>query len=234
MKLLTIGDGSMKIAKSDAAGTKYLSAIMYLAPHKVAGRGNLCPDASPGCIAACLNTAGRGIYQKTQDARIKRSLMWLEQRDAFKAQLIREIAAFVLKCVKAGKTAAIRLNGTSDVYWEKVWPEIFALFPDVQFYDYTKNVVRMLNFCNGLLPKNYHLTFSRSEINEANCLKVLKAGGNVATVFSSAEFPKKWNGYKVQDADEDDLRFLDARGTVQALKAKGKARKDVSGFVIQL
>lgn len=234
MQLLTIGDSSTKLAKSDAAGTKYLSAICYLAPHKVAGFGNVCPNASAGCIAACLNTAGRGIYQKTQDARIARTKLWFEDRETFKTQMAKEIQAFVKKCTKAGKVAAIRLNGTSDIPWEKVWPEVFKLFPQVQFYDYTKNLKRMLAWSKGEMPANYHLTFSRSEVNEDKCKEVLKAGGNVAAVFSTDNFPSTYLGFPVFDADEDDLRFLDANGTVQALKAKGKAKKDSTGFVVQL
>lgn len=234
MSLLTLGSASAKIIKSDKAGTKYLSAIMYLAPHKVAGFGNVCPNASKGCIAACLNTAGRGIYKKTQDARIARTKMWFEDRENFKKQLIRELDSFVRKCKLKGKTPAIRLNGTSDIPWEKMWPEVFTLYPDIQFYDYTKNATRMLKWAKGEFPANYHLTFSRSEVNEDKCREVLRAGGNVAAVFSTANFPSNFLGFPVFDADEDDLRFLDVRGTVQALKAKGKAKKDKSGFVVQL
>jgi hypothetical protein len=234
MQLLTIGDGSAKLAKSDAAGTQYLSAICYLAPHKVAGFGNVCPNASAGCIAACLNTAGRGIYQKTQDARIARTKLWFEDRDTFKSQMTKEIHSFVKKCTAVGKVAAVRLNGTSDIPWEKQWPDLFELFPQVQFYDYTKNVKRMLAWAKGEMPANYHLTFSRSEVNEDKCREVLKAGGNVAVVFSTDIFPSTYLGRPVFDADEDDLRFLDAKGTIQALKAKGKAKKDLSGFVVKL
>jgi len=234
MALLTLGGGSTKLAKSDAAGTAYLSAIVYLAPHKVAGVGNVCPNASAGCIAACLNTAGRGIYQKTQDARIARTKLWFADREVFKTQLIKEITAFNKKCKKLGKKAAVRLNGTSDIPWEKQWPEVFTLFPDIQFYDYTKNATRMIKWAAGQMPANYHLTFSRSEVNEDKCREVLAAGGNVAAVFATDIFPSTYLGRPVFDADEDDLRFLDARGTIQALKAKGKAKKDKSGFVVQL
>ena len=229
MKLLTIGDGSAKIAKSDKSSDIYRSAIMYLAPHKLSGY-NVCPHASAGCIAACLNTAGMGKFNSVQVARINRTKFFYEKRDEFKKQLFSEILSFVEKCKKDGKVAVIRLNGTSDIRWEVIFPEIFEYFGDVVFYDYTKNYKRMMQFAAGLLPSNYHLTFSRSESNNDLCLDVLKAGGNVAAVFKS--LPTKYFGFTVENADEDDLRFLDSRGTIQGLTPKGKAKKDNSGFVI--
>jgi len=109
--------------------------------------------------------------------------------------------------------------------------EIMEAFPDVQFYDYTKVLTRMLRYCDGKFPANYHLTFSRSESNWDDCIKVLAKGGNVAAVFSK-DLPGDHIGYTVVDGDVNDLRFNDPRNVIVGLKAKGKARKDDSGFVI--
>ena len=210
----------------------YLTAIMYLAPHKLSGY-NVCPHASPGCIAGCLNLSGRGVYNKIQQSRINRTKFWFDSRDEFKAQLRRELNAFVRKCNKANVKAAIRLNGTSDIAWEKVYPELFTMFPEVQFYDYTKNPGRMVRFILKDLPSNYHFTFSRSEDNDSKADTILQMGGNVAVVFSSKNIPQEYKGFPVHNADETDLRFLDKRG-VQGLYAKGKAKRDTSGFVVKV
>lgn len=230
MALLTMGYQSPKLAKSDKSGKGYLSCIMYLAPSRVSGH-QVCPQASPGCIAACLNTAGRGIYQKTQDARIRRTNFFFDSRDAFKRQLIEELKLFVKRCWNMQMKPACRLNGTSDLPWETLFPELFVKFPHVQFYDYTKIERRMIDFLCGKLPRNYHLTFSRSEINDEKCKRILSLGGNVAVVFRDKNFPVAWGGFPCYNADETDLRFLDPQG-VGALYAKGKAKRDNSGFVI--
>lgn len=229
MKLLTLGSQSFKLAKSDAANKGYLSAIVYLAPHKLSGK-NLCPNASPGCIASCLNTAGRGQMNMVAQSRLNKSKFLLSQKEEYVAQLTKEISLFEKKCAKAGKKPAIRLNGTSDLDPEMYFPGLLQQFPNVQFYDYTKSFSRMKKWKSGVYPSNYHLTFSRSEINEKETLEVLKMGASVAVVWKN-KLPKTWNGYKVYDADKTDLRFLDKVG-VQGLTAKGKAKKDMSGFVI--
>ena len=129
----------------------------------------------------------------------------------------------------------MRFNGTSDLPWEKVFP--MKDFPQVMFYDYTKNPGRMANFTQGKLPANYHLTFSRSEENEALALDVLAQGGNVAAVFDTKkgqDLPPRWKGFKIIDGDLDDVRFTDPTGVIIGLRAKGDAIKDETGFVIQL
>jgi hypothetical protein len=120
------------------------------------------------------------------------------------------------------------------VRWEVEFPEIFRLYPQVQFYDYTKDYDR-LDY-SYYLPDNYHLTFSRSEDNDDIVLQILESGrANVAIVFSGKTLPEYWNGYPVYNGDEDDLRYLDdyQGGAVCGLYAKGKARNDKSGFVVQ-
>ena len=226
MKLLSVGSDA-KTSKGEAYGWR--TAILYLAPAKVAGRGNLCPNASPGCLAACLYTAGRGAFSNVQNSRISKARFFFDDPAGFRSQLLAEITAFIADCGSDGVTPCVRLNGTSDIPWEGL--QIMQRFPDVRFYDYTKNVRRALRFAAGELPPNYHLTFSRSECNERDALSVLEAGGNVAAVFSEG-LPHTWHGFPVIDGDTSDLRFLDPCWSVIGLKAKGKAKRDNSGFVI--
>lgn len=236
-QLLTVGNP--KTAKGEGLG--YLTAILHLSPVRLAGRGNVCPHASAGCRAACLNTAGRGGIIKSgastnaiQEARKRRTRLFFDERGLFKGALLRDVARHVVRAQRHGLKPAVRLNGTSDIAWEKVLPEVFSVFPEVWFYDYTKDERRMMrSLCEGW-PSNYHLTFSRSESNAAACVRVLGAGGNVAAVFDQ-RIPLAWKGRPVLDGDTYDLRFLEGhQGAWIGLKAKGKARKDTSGFVVRL
>ncbi len=230
--LFTKGTSNPKTAKSDKRdGLETL--ILHLAPAKLSGF-NVCSSASAGCIEACLNTAGRGKMTAVQIARIARTKFWFENPIGFKAQIVSELQAFSRRCDKLGNRGAVRMNGTSDLLWEKQWPQLFTAFPNIQFYDYTKHVKRCLE--GYVLPPNYHLTFSRSEKNQADCLRVLEAGRhNVAVVFDGKNFPSSWEGFPTYSADEDDLRFLDPPGGhVGALYAKGKGKRDETGFVLPI
>ena len=229
-KLLTKGTSNPKTAKSDKrSGLETM--ILHMAPSKLSGF-NVCTSASPGCIEACLNTAGRGNMDSVQKARIARTIMWFNNRPEFKVKITGELHAFVRRCDKLGNRGAVRMNGTSDILWERQWPELFTMFPTLQFYDYTKHVKRCLQ--GYKLPPNYHLTFSRSETNQADCLRVLEAGRhNVAVVFDGKDFPPTWEGFPTYSADEDDLRFLDPPGGhVGCLYAKGRGKRDETGFVL--
>lgn len=105
------------------------------------------------------------------------------------------------------------------------------MFPDVQFYDYTKSFKRAKAFVDGEMPSNYHITFSRSECND-NLVDIIKdLGGNVAAVFRGS-LPKTYKGKQVVDGDETDLRFLDGTNKIVGLVEKGLAKKDETGFVI--
>lgn len=216
-----------KTSKGEAFG--WLTGILYLAPAKQAQRGEVCPHRSAGCSLACLYTSGRGAMSNVQNARIRKTQMFFDDFKLFKALLLADVAALVAYAKAQGKQACVRLNGTSDIAWERLG--ILEQFPDVRFYDYTKSPIRASQFGKGKMLNNYHLTFSRSETNEAQAVDVLRAGGNVAVVFAGA-FPSVWNGFPVVSGDENDLRFLDPKGSVIALKAKGKAKKDQSGFVV--
>lgn len=224
MKLLNVGNNA-KTIKSDKKG--YITGILYLAPHKSGGK-NVCSHASKGCIKSCLYTAGFGAYPFVQTGRINKTKLFFENREQFKEMLINDIRSLVNRAKKRKLIPLVRLNGTSDLPWETIFPEIFTMFPDVQFYCYTKVYSRYVKFQNGDFPSNYHLTFSRSETNEDKVLEILKSGGNVSVVFHKV--PKTWNGFKVINGDNDDLIFL-KKGLV-GLKAKGRAKKDTTGFVV--
>lgn len=230
MKLLNI-DQNAKTKKGQKKG--YITAILYLAPANLSGY-EVCPKRTPGCTAACLNTAGQGIFNTVQDSRNKKTKLFFEDNASFMLQLEKELVSFIKKAEKIKMIPVIRLNGTSDILWENKsfisadgnrYRNMMERFPEQTFYDYTK----ILNRKN--LPKNYSLTFSLSETNYPEATKAIQGGMNVAIVFDKLPFPKEWNGYPVVDGDEDDLRFLDLKGVVVALKAKGKARKDTTSFV---
>jgi hypothetical protein len=231
MTLLTMGEASPKLIKSDNSGLGYLSAIQYLAPASTSGR-NVCPFASAGCEEACLYTAGRGRTNGVQTARLNRTHLFFDNRAEYWQTLESELATFGKRADRLGKIPSVRLNGTSDLPWERLRPELFERFSEFQFYDYTKDPKRMLRFCAGEFPENYHLTFSRSETNDRDCRNVLGNGGNVAVVFRSAEFPSWFLGAPVVNGDQHDLTFVHDAGSVLALYAKGKAKPDCSGFVV--
>jgi len=217
-----------KIQKGTAKG--YLSFILHLAPADLSGR-EVCPKRTRGCTDACLNTAGRGGMFKRgettnviQKARIRKTEYFFNDREAFMEDLVTDIMKAVNYARRKGLKPVFRLNGTSDLSWEK-YPtrygadNIFDQFPTLQFYDYTKVLGRKVKD----IP-NYHLTFSAADGNDSDVAEALLQGMSVATVFD--KIPAG-----VYSADEDDLRFLDPRGIVLGLKAKGRAKKDTSGFV---
>jgi hypothetical protein len=264
-KLLT--PGNPKIAKGIKKG--FMTFILHLAPAKLSGY-EVCPMRSKGCTMACLNTAGRGgmlgghkgalthddvangTRNTIQEARIRRTKLFFEARETFMMQLVADIAKAIKWCAEHDLEPVFRLNGTSDIRWETVpcavkmngewhaFANVFAAFPHVQFYDYTK----IANRKN--VPSNYDLTFSRTDGNEHVVGDMLAQGYRVAAVFR--DIPTL-NEYKARDiafimsnkrvfqaavidGDDSDLRFLEPRGVVVGLYAKGQAKRDTSGFVI--
>lgn len=233
MKLLSPANTNAKTAKNGQF-SEYLSAILHLAPFNLSGY-QVCPAASKGCSMACLNTAGRGRFNNVQNARIRKTKLFFTDPVNFMAQLIKDIQALDKKAKKQNKKTVIRLNGTSDIAWEnfeaKDGLNIFELFPHIQFYDYTKRIERF-NFTN--LPANYHLTFSASEVNTVLAKRALNLGFNVAVVFAKKLPNTYWNTLVI-NGDNHDLRFLEGyQGAIIGLKAKGKAKKDNTGFVKQI
>ena len=233
MKLLSASNDS-KTVKGEKRG--YLTGILYLAPASISGT-NLCAHASEGCKAACLFTAGRGTFESVYAGRMRKTQWFLEDRESFLTQLNLDIKALKRKAEREGLIPCIRLNGTSDLPWENM---VDMAGHGVQFYDYTKNPKRAKDWAAGKMPKNYHVTFSRSEKKDDKFMDVLIAGGNVAVVFGAEknkrtfDFPTKWEGFKVINGDESDLRFLDPSNSIIGLRAKGKAGADQSGFVVNI
>ena len=237
MTFKLLSTANPKIQKGTKLG--YLSFILHLAPADLSGH-NTCPKATAGCKSACLNTAGRGgMFKKgentnmIQKARIRKTKYFYEDRAGFMLDLAYDIQKAIAFAKKQGLTPVIRLNGTSDLSWEKYevpvfcTRNIFELYPNVQFYDYTKVLGRKV----ADIP-NYFLIFSQADGNEADVSRAMVKGMNVAAVFD--EVPETYMGKPVINADETDLRFLDPKGVIAGLKAKGRAKKDYSGFVIRL
>lgn len=229
-KLLTTKN--KKTIKGQKMG--FMTYILYMSPFKAnSKRINVCSHASKGCAESCLVGSGfGGMYTSVMQGRMKRTEFFLSDRINFLNQIKDEIE----KAIKKHKDEAIvtiRLNGTSDLSYEnfKVFDgkNIFELFPNIQFYDYTKNWTRF----NKPLPANYHLTFSRSETNHDKAMELLRRGVNVAIVFD--KLPKTYEGFEVINADENDLRFLDKKGVICGLKykrmtEKGGAEKNKAAF----
>ena len=239
MKLLSTGNP--KTLKGMAQG--YMTYILHLAPADLSGR-EVCPKRTVGCTESCLNLAGRGGMFKRgentnviQQARIRKTKLFFANRDAFMADLVADIKLAIKQSEKAGLIPAIRLNGTSDLSFEKYgftdagvfYTNIMARFPNVQFYDYTKVLGRKIKDIS-----NYSLTFSAADGNDADVTKAIAQGYNIATVFGikkTLPMPETFMGLPVFNGDESDLRFLDPKGVVVGLYAKGKAKKDTTGFV---
>jgi hypothetical protein len=239
INLLTPDFANTKTAKSAKEFSGYVSYILHLSPADIAfkalsRKGTLCPMASEGCKAACLNSAGRGRFTSIQESRLRKSLYFILFKNEFMSHLEKEIAKLEKKATKNGKRLVLRLNGTSDIVWESIkladGRNIMERFDMVQFYDYTKIIARLEK---KQLPSNYYVIFSASESNDSNWAKALTLGYNVAMVFN--EIPTQYKTHNVINGDLHDFRFKDnQRGVIVGLKAKGKAKKDTSGFVKQV
>lgn len=231
-----------KASKAVALG--YFNAIHYMAPHDIAGIGNLCLHATPGCKDLCLGMysghaailAKGATTNSVRDSRIAKARRFMRYRNEYMMDVITSICKVQIQASRLNLKPVIRMGGSDDVSWDRirvsfpsgvVQSSLMHVFPDVQFMDYTKNP----NKLRRKLPANYHLTFSRSESNKSECLEALRLGFNVAAVFRHK--PQTYWGYPVIDGDLHDLRFLDPKGVIVGLSPKGaKAKADTSGFVI--
>lgn len=238
MKLLSINQDSKTIKGLEKG---YLTGIMYLAPYTLGGK-NLCPFAkAAGCIDACLNTAGRGVFSNVKKARLDRTNLFNNDINAFMNQLSLEIHALEKTAIKKGLIPVIRLNGTSDIEWENIRfnyefmhnkirsVTIFEIFNDLQFYDYTKSPYR------ENIPKNYDLTFSYSnkpEFHKFNEIAI-KKDMRLSVVFSDHNLPAYYLNKQVLNGDDSDLTFLAAKNTILGLYAKGKAKRENNGFIVK-
>lgn len=234
MDLLTFAN--TKILKGSKKG--YATFGIHLAPHTSSGSGNVCPKATKACIEACLNYSGRGKCQMVQNGRVRKTKLFFDNRAGFLAILVNDIEAAIRKANRENMVPCFRLNLTSDLSWEKYsvirngnkFINIFAAFPEVQFYDYTAVPNRKVF---GI--PNYHLTFSAKEDNAADVKKALNSGMNVSVVFDT--IPETYLGFKVISGDDTDLRFLDPKNVIVGLTFKGgKAKKEKAisnGFVFK-
>lgn len=232
-----LSTGNPKVLKGMSQG--YNTYILHLAPANLSGY-ETCAKRTTGCTDACLNLAGRGgMFKKgettnvIQQARIRKTKMFFEHRQDFMLALKKDIELGIKQSKKLGLIPVFRLNGTSDLAWEKYdmipGQNVFECFPDIQFYDYTKILGRKVK---GIA--NYHLTFSAADGNDADVYRAIAEGYNVATVFGlkkTEPMPETYLGRAVFNGDESDLRFLDPKSVIVGLYAKGKAKKDTSGFV---
>ena len=239
MRLLSVGNP--KVLKGLKQG--YNTYILHLAPAKLSGY-ETCPKRTIGCTDSCLNLAGRGgMFKKgettnnIQKARIRKTKMFFENRIEFMADLVKDIELAIKQSEKKGLIPVFRLNGTSDLSFEKyevirngkLYRNIFSAFPDNIFYDYTKVLGRKIQD----IP-NYSLTFSAADGNDTDVFKAIAQGYNIAMVFGikkTLPMPDEYMGLPVFNGDESDLRFLDPKQVIVGLYAKGKAKKDVTGFV---
>lgn len=230
-KLFT--EANPKTLKGNKEG--WMTLVFHMLPYDslVPGR-TVCPCSTPECRRLCLVTAGRGVFKGVQKARAERTRMFFEDRARLELRLAREIRLARRRAIRKRMSLAVRLNGTSDV------PALtrnvkFLVHSGVRYYDYTK-IPRVWRRIHGV-----HYTFSRSESNEAECVEALQDGINVAVVFSTKKgemLPMFWTiggkEYPVIDGDANDLRFLDPPGVIVGLRAKGRARKARSGFVVEV
>lgn len=213
LRLLT---SSYKTEKGRARGWR--TGVLYLSPATESG-ANLCRYANSFCAPACLgHSSGRMGFAASRNARLWRTALAIGAPVLFLRLLQLDIASM------RGRRRAVRLDGSSDLGLGQI---LYRRFPGFRFYDYTKDAARALN-----VPRGYSLTFSASGGNEKDAARVLAGGGNVARVFdvkAGARLPRL-PGVRVSDGDRTDLRFLDRRGVVVGLRAKGKLRHKPSRF----
>jgi len=234
-KALLSVSSDAKTVKGETLG--FLTGILYLAPATTT-KWNTCSMAKIAqCDVACLNTAGRGAFSSVQTARINKTIWFFTERNTFMQQLVVDVTKLIKKASKKGLQPLVRLNGTSDIRWETVgftdvngieYVNIFAAFPDVTFYDYTKDANRKD------LPNNYDLTFSYSGVEgfQPFVNKALTEGMRMAVVFRSVKsIPSTFKGIAVVSGDNSDVRHLDDK-VIVGLYAKGKAKLDSTGFVV--
>lgn len=226
---------SAKIMKNGKVGVQ--TYTLYLAPAKTSGY-NVCSHSTPECRLGCLATSGRVKVETASgkstiiDARIEKTKLFHENQSFFMDWLIAEIKAQKKISEAKGFVFSVRLNATSDIDWNQVYHNglnIFQMFPDVQFYDYTKNASKFFG-----KPENYYLTLSYTGRNWHSCENVLKRGNNVAVVFDTpknADLPEQFNGFEVVDGDVTDYRPKDGYGVIVGLRFKDTHDKETSKMV---
>ena len=223
MRLLSI-DSNSKLAKTNKASDRYLFAGLSLYPDSV-----ICPASKiADCFNSCLKSAGRGVFKNVIKARQSKTDWWHTDRDGFLDQLRKDLHAFAKKAERLNKQPVVRLNVISDIAWEDYG--IPQSFPNIRFYDYSKRSDRFIQ----VLPDNYYLTFSYSGVEryQKHVKQALDHGANIAVVFSGG-LPSRFMNRPVIDGDLHDIRIDDPKGIIIGLKAKGKAKKSDSDFIVR-
>lgn len=233
-------------AKTEKDNIGYFTRILYLQPSNESGV-NLCTHAGD-CAKVCLSESGHMAMETirterngTKTARWKRTHYMLSEKQSFDIDLIAEIEKHQRYCMKRNIVPVIRLNGTSDIVWDR----IIKRFPTIQFYDYTKDIERYNNWQNKKRKNkkrtNYHITFSADEKLTPHQFFSNHETGSCAVVFDPISFKEIVKHRQVEignkmvriiNGDKTDNRFLDPKGLgLVALKAKGRARKTGLRFV---
>jgi hypothetical protein len=244
---------SAKAAK--ASGYGYLNAIHYMAPAATAGVGNLCPNASPECIALCLGTySGQAAMvadlengtNSVRESRKHKARLFMRDRAAYMNEIARQIVKVIRDATRDGLEPCIRLNGSTDIAFERIRFDldrktIAALAPLAdKMRDTGKTCgvtllelfhwIQFVDYTKnanrlGKAPRNLDLTLSYSARNSAECVAALESGHNVAMVFHGG-LPNSFAGFPVIDGDKHDLRHLDAKGGfIVGLSPKGNKAK---------
>lgn len=219
-----------KTVKGEKKG--YLTGIMYLSPYTISGE-NMCANAGiADCSDACLYSAGRGRMATVSFPRLRKTLFWQQYNDKALRVMAKDIDLLKVKAKYDNLIPVVRPNGTSDIRIERYG--IVQEYHDLQWYDYTKLANR-----RGL-PSNYDLTFSYSgaAAYQSQVKIALENGMRLAVVFRDKAMLADmvangaFYGRAIVDADESDLRFLEAANVISGLAAKGNAKIDGNGFVV--
>lgn len=230
-------NSSAKLLKNGKISGQHTYGL-YLSPAEVSGY-NVCSHSTPECRMGCLATSGRAAMDiisgknKVGTSRNKKTRLFFEDREFFMKWLIAEISVVKETAIKSNYGFSVRLNCTSDIDWANVridGKNVFEIFPDVNFYDYTKNHRKFID-----KPSNYHLTYSYTGRNWITCKSLLSKGINVAMVFnvkSETELPLRYKGYVVINGDATDYRIDDSKGVIIGLKWKRIANREAQNYVL--
>lgn len=224
LRLLTLLNH--KTPKGESAG--YMSAILYLAPHTSGGGRSLCPYSTHACRMMCLGETGLASLPRQIGARLSRTDLFHNARAVFMDGLALDLEKFVAICQREALKPAVRLNGSSDVIWEREAPDLFNRWHQVAWYDYSKIPLE-----HRVRRPDYHLTYSVGAAEDWPRALAYAAAGHSVAVVVPEELKAQLAGQEVDigpcavplvDGDEHDLRFLDAPGSIVLLKPKGHVR----------
>lgn len=182
---------------------------------------NVCHWSSPECRANCVGKNGNNGFPSIMRAKIAKTRFLFEHpKEA--AIVMADFWEKAQEKVELGHEVGGRLNTYSDLNWIEVAPWIFERFPEINFYDYCKQLNRISLF------DNYHLTYSASErTTDDEIIDLVSQGKNVAVVFSmwgKKPLPLSFLGFPVIDGDKDDVRWKDPKGVIVGLRRKGSLK----------